>query len=632
MFLLLVSNAHLFAQVESFTVGETPFSSSVNDEFAPMYFHGGIVFSSNAMSNASIKSDEGKLFNILYAVKKDSGNFKTPELFSKELTTILNEGPVSFTTNNQNVFYARNNEIEGKFKDINSPSNTMGIYIARLKNGVWDSITALPFNSDDYSLGTPAWSENDSRLYFASDMPGGFGGTDIFYTEWVGGKWKNPVNLGAEVNTAGNESYPFISPSGLLIFASDGLPGFGGKDIFYTVETTQGWQKPIHLDGAINSEFDDFGLITDVNFSEGYFSSNRKHSRSIYSFKSIVPQFGYCDTLESTEYCYEFIDERFTDTLHLEYFWNFGKGIIKKGYKVNHCFNRIGVHEVLLTIRHNLADSVFETKAIHRFVIDHGDSFSINHDKVLVKGDNLIVVANTNEFKEFEVKENYWNFGEGYKLGGDSETRPINTADITEVKLGMKGNADAYGRIPHRCLVSPIQILEDYQQLANYFWTRAERESDVIAFKEHVITTSKKVISYGIYGSVLTNNKSILNVDKIESFINRPNWRIEIENGEISPVSIDYLKEIARYLLEQDNIRVVIAVHTGVKGNSKNNLEETRLLATEIESLFITTGYAAEKIQCIGYGAERPILQTKEKAANIMNQRIEFIVLDSSEE
>lgn len=626
--LCLVTNA----QYNSFEVEQIAFSSSLNDEFSPMYFNKGLVFSSNAMSNASIKSEGGRLFNILYAEQKDSGNFKSPVLFSKELTTILNEGPVSFSPDGKTIYYARNNLIEGKFKDINSPSNTMGIYIAQLQNGLWGSVEAFPFNSDDYSIGTPAISPDGKRLYYASDMPGGNGGTDIFYSEYSNGKWQAPKNLGKVINTPGNESYPFVSAGGLLIFASDGHPGYGGKDIYYTGETNKVWQRPIHLGGDVNSESDDFGLITDINFTKGYFSSNRKHSQSIYTFKSIVPQFGYCDTLKRQPQCFQFFDDRFTDTLHLDYEWNFGKGIVKKGYQVEHCYEKSGDYEVLLTITHNLADSVFKTKAVHRFSIESNEEISINSNRLGVVDEPMEFSLALNTSSEYYEAETYWNFSEGYIEAPPSTKHIFTESGSKEVTIGFRGATDVYGITPKKCFVTQVKILSDYQRAAAVYIQEAEKESDIKIFSNHVIPNGKASSQYGILCSVLTEQLPMLKTDRIETVISRPSWRIDFEGGKMSSETRAYITEITQELVTLSNLRLIVAVHKGSKGSSKSNKEETVLIAQSIEDTFLEAGFPSDRLSCIAYGDERPIVGVKEKNANTMNQRIEFIVLDASEE
>lgn len=626
--LFLLQSIYLFAQRIDFAIEQLPFSSSVNDEFSPMYYNNGLVFSSNSLSNASIKSEGGRLFNIVYAAQKDSGNFKSPEIFSKELTTILNEGPVSFSADANTIYYARNNLIEGKFKDINSPSNTMGIYMATFSDGVWGNIQAFPHNSKDYSIGTPAISPDGNRLYFASDMPGGKGGADLYYSEWKNGQWQSPVNM-LQINTEGNESYPFVSADEKLFFASDGHPGLGGKDIFYSVEYKGQWQKPIHLGQEINSTSDDFGLITNVNFSEGFFSSDRKHSLDIYSFNSVSPQFGYCDTLVVKPQCFEFYDDRFTDSLHLDYEWNFGKGIIKFGYKVSHCYPNAGDYEVILTITHNLADSVFKTKAVHRFSIENNTDIAINSKYFAVLGEKVDIVGYNKSFSDFKVKLNYWGFGNGLLEGELDLSHKFEQLGTHYITYGISGEADGYGRIPRKCFMKPVLVLDDYQQLANEYRKIANIESEAEG-NPLLFSPDKNVEQYGMYGYILAEDLPIIEVDRIETVFEKPPWRIDVERGQLAEVSNAYLSDLAISLAEFKNIRLAIAVHSGSKGSEKSKFEETQSVLEAVLVIFAKSGIDVDVAESRGYGSSRPMFSNKEKNANAMNQRIEFIVLDAN--
>jgi outer membrane protein OmpA-like peptidoglycan-associated protein len=130
----------------------------------------------------------------------------------------------------------------------------------------------FPYNNDEYSIGHPTYEFTTRRLYFASDMPGGFGGTDIYYSELKNGKWATPTNLGSTINTPGNEMFPFSDQNGNLFFASNGHGGLGGLDIY----KSSGNKEPVNLGFPVNSRKDDFGYIENHDGSVGYFSSNRK--------------------------------------------------------------------------------------------------------------------------------------------------------------------------------------------------------------------------------------------------------------------------------------------------------------------------------------------------------------------
>lgn len=210
------------------------------------------------------------------------------EEFSKKLNSKYHEGPLTFSKDFKTVIFTRNNYLNGRVRKSDDGFNMLKLYMAEKNGDKWTNITELPFNSNNYSTGHPAFSPENQRLYFVSDMPGGYGGTDIYYVDFINGEWGSPINLGPEINTEGNEMFPFIDQYGNMYFASDGLPGLGGLDIFY-IELRNGipQSEAENLGAPINSSKDDFGLITDGNRLSGFFSSNRKRGYSddnIYSF------------------------------------------------------------------------------------------------------------------------------------------------------------------------------------------------------------------------------------------------------------------------------------------------------------------------------------------------------------
>ncbi|ARK11342.1 OmpA family protein [Fibrella sp. ES10-3-2-2] len=211
------------------------------------------------------------------------------EQFSQSLNSKYHEGPATFSADGTRVIFTRNNYNNGQSAASKDGVNKLKLYTARQVNGIWVDIEEMPFNNDEYSTGHPALSRDNQRLYFASDMPGGFGGTDIYVSKWEGTRWSAPVNMGAEVNSKGNELFPFVDEKGNLYLASDGLPGLGDLDMFYVELTPDGkaTKNIRNLGEPLNSAKDDFGIVTDGDRKSGYFSSNRKNGGSdddIYRF------------------------------------------------------------------------------------------------------------------------------------------------------------------------------------------------------------------------------------------------------------------------------------------------------------------------------------------------------------
>lgn len=216
------------------------------------------------------------------------------EIFSRTLNTKYHEGPMTFTKDQNTIVFTRNNTSKGKSGKSSDGVKKLKLYSSINKNGKWVDIKELPFNSNEYSVGHPAFSPDDTKMYFVSDMPGGYGGTDIYVVEYSNGQWGTPVNMGKEINTEGNEMFPFADEGGNLYFSSDGHEGLGGLDIFYAELKDGVAYKGVQNAGApINSEKDDFGFITDKYRTSGYFSSNRKKGVSdddIYSFRRTCKQ------------------------------------------------------------------------------------------------------------------------------------------------------------------------------------------------------------------------------------------------------------------------------------------------------------------------------------------------------
>ncbi|GAB2597739.1 OmpA family protein [Spirosoma areae] len=224
--------------------------------------------------------------NISQGLGYGVGATNPAQRFNRTLNTKYHEGPATFTQDGAQIIFTRNNFNGGKAGKSAEGVNKLKLYTAVQQNGGWTNIEELPFNSDEYSVGHPTLSRDEQALYFASDMPGGYGGTDLYVTRYQNGRWTRPVNLGGVINTKGNEVFPFVDDAGNLYFSSDGHRGFGALDIFFATLSAGGTVQSVeHLDAPINSPQDDFGLITDAGRRGGYFSSNRRDDNDdIYRF------------------------------------------------------------------------------------------------------------------------------------------------------------------------------------------------------------------------------------------------------------------------------------------------------------------------------------------------------------
>ncbi|MDD3876447.1 MAG: OmpA family protein [Bacteroidales bacterium] len=227
------------------------------------------------------------------------------------LNSINNEfhnGPANFDVNRNTVFFTRTKAVRVRKSPVNSDPTSwidyapQGEFISRLEiyssdysNGTWTEPKPFAYNkAEEYSVGHPALAPDGSIMYFASDMPGGFGGTDLYYSILnIDGTWSIPQNAGESVNTSGNEVFPYVEKNGTLYFSSNGHPGMGGLDIFKAFGSQNRWTSPENLKFPFNSPKDDFSIIFTEIDKSGFIASNRDGGRGdddIYRFELLPPR------------------------------------------------------------------------------------------------------------------------------------------------------------------------------------------------------------------------------------------------------------------------------------------------------------------------------------------------------
>jgi outer membrane protein OmpA-like peptidoglycan-associated protein/tetratricopeptide (TPR) repeat protein len=232
-----------------------------------------------------------KSFTNLYASEmKPDGEMGTPEKFERKINSKFNESTPVFTQDGKTMYFTRNNYLEGKRgRDVNK-NTLLKLYKATIDNeGQWNNVTELSFSSNEYSVAHPALSRDEKTLYFASDMPGSYGQSDLFKVKINDdGTFGSPENLGPEVNTEGRETFPFISNENELYFASDGRPGLGGLDVFVAkIEVDNSFYGIQNVGEPINSNQDDFAFFINSKNRNGFFTSNREGGKGyddIYRF------------------------------------------------------------------------------------------------------------------------------------------------------------------------------------------------------------------------------------------------------------------------------------------------------------------------------------------------------------
>jgi len=270
--------------------------NSAQSDFGPAFYGDGIIFVSdrrqNFMDGKKYEWTNSNYLDLYFATPKYLDEFfqdmNAPKSFSGKFNQTYHDGPASFARHDSLLYLTRTGKgSEGKDAD-NYRTDRLKIFWSAYK-GSWSKTEPFFLNSDEYSVGHPVLTPGGDTIYFVSDKPGGLGGTDIYSCIWKDGQWEQAVNLGKTINSSGNEMFPAINGKHLY-FASDGLAGFGGLDIFRSTLTGEKWSKAENVRQPINSSFDDFAMILDSQGKKGFFSSNRPGgmgSDDIYACKLV---------------------------------------------------------------------------------------------------------------------------------------------------------------------------------------------------------------------------------------------------------------------------------------------------------------------------------------------------------
>lgn len=265
--------------------------------FGPVNYGEGLVFAGETeiVSAKSTNPWTGYSFLDMYYTEKNAdGNWAIPEKFGGEtLNGPFHDGTATFNAEGDMIIYTRSAMRNEKKRLLNEDNENQFFLYTSKKNedGNWSEPERLPFNSVDYSIGHPSLSADGKTLYFSSDMPGGYGGSDIYKTTYNGENWSEAVNLGSAVNTPGNEVFPHVDKNGKLYFSSEGHQNLGGLDVFVSEQVAGVWSAPINLAYPLNSSRDDFAVFVNEDDTTGFVSSNRSGIDMIYEYVKVPPTY-----------------------------------------------------------------------------------------------------------------------------------------------------------------------------------------------------------------------------------------------------------------------------------------------------------------------------------------------------
>lgn len=556
--------------------------NTINSEFGAVPYNQKLVFSSvikkpNAFGKVYKWNNESYL--DLMSVSLNNPKYDSIRKFANELDTPLHEANAVFTKNGKTMYFTRNNSKDGvRVKNENKVS-TLKIYKAELIDGKWRNITALPFNSDNYSVEHPALSPDEKTLYFASDMPGSFGAFDIYSVAILGTDYGAPKNLGAAINTDKKEQFPFVSKDNKLYFSSNGHAGFGFLDVFVSEIKNGEFSNPLNVGLPINSGYDDFSFVIDSDTKQGYFASNRKGGKGaddIYEINEIQPLI--------VENCMQYIAGIITD---------------------------VDTKLPLEKTKVILQDA--NTKEIENVFSDAEGKFSF-------------LVDCEKSYTVYASKDQYTDASKYLMLYKDRKK-------VNDASLALK-SIEAIKK-------EELASIEQKKQEAAQLVAQQKKEAAIQADKakiERELAVKKAITEAEAkkkekIASIVVAEKDIIKDDKDRLLIKTDPIYFDYDLWYIRKESKPILNKVIALMRKYPDMVVEIGSHTDNRGNVQYNLELSSKRANSTRDYFINQGIAAKRIIAKGYGETVQIVKCEPSSScteeqHELNRRSEFVIMN----
>ncbi len=560
--------------------------------FGQVPYQDGVVFAADRLvADDSPQKDPwtGKSFYNLYYREQDAhGNWLTPKPLVGDINGKYHEGPAVFDKEGEVVYFTRSNYFKNRLFKSSINENNLKIFTARLVNGEWKYLEELPFNSDEFSVGHPALSPDETTLYFISDMPGGFGGTDIYRAEFDGQVWGKPENLGSVINTPGDEMFPFFSPEGKLYFSSDAHLNMGGLDIFSSTfdKVEQVWLPIETLNYPLNSSHDDFAYVQKGSAKSGYITSNRHSPDEIYEFRMTDPE------------------------LQL-----IGKVVEKN--------SRIPIANAVITLRDKT----------------HASAITIQTDE---NGDYSVALKPEIEYgveaaKQYYLAQNAEDISTIDKLYDEKFVRNFELDSILLNLIGTVSGKES--RLPiQKATITLINLADN---------SKATAMTDVKGFYSMRLKPNVEYVVAASKEKFLTKSADLSTMDKTvsEEFVrnfeldslvlNKPivveNIYYDFDKWFIRPDAALELNKLVRTLNDNPTINIEMGSHADCRGSDKYNFVLTDKRAKSAMDYLISQGIDKERLSWKGYGESKLVNQCKNgvectEEEHQQNRRTEFKV------
>ena len=455
------------AQPPVYKIEKTGFSSPEYSEIAPVIFGNGILYCSDKRRTIIRKRtfENERLYNIYIARPADSLKWEKPEAVKGEGVPLVFYGPSAMAPDNSTIYFT-SSVVGGRAARQKGLNNPLAIYSGTLNGNIITNIKEFEYNNQAYNVAHPSLSKDGKYLFFASDMPGGQGQSDLYYSENTGGKWSVPVNMGNKVNSPSKENYPYSHPSGRLYFSSDRPGGenyLGGMDIYFTSPVSGAWDDPIAMPAPVNSTADDYAFVADENLQTAYFTRFSGRNDDIFKVTSTIIRKVSCDTLQENNYCYEFTELNAVkfDTLPVpfRYTWNFGDGETAEGIHVEHCYKDPGDYVVRLDIFNLLTNEMEPNSKTYKLPVREIVQAYISAPDQCQAGQQIRLSADSTNLPGWNITQYYWNFGDETVLIGKEVDKTYLRQGTYSIQLIVTAAPDINGIVRETCVLKNINVL-----------------------------------------------------------------------------------------------------------------------------------------------------------------------------
>ncbi len=583
-------------------------------EFSPALYGNGLVYVSR-FKNGPVDPKSGETYLQLFYTDLDAlGMPGKPRLFSQQLTSSFNEGPVCFTRKGDRVFFTRTNSQAGVSKKNKQGDSVLKIYEARKGPFDWEDIHDLPFNNDDYSCMHPALSPDGHRLFFTSNMPGGYGGFDLYFVENRGGSWSEPINLGPEINTSRNEAFPFLHESGMLFFASNGHSGVGGIDLFMIDISGRQWGQIINLGAPFNSAEDDFGLVVTPNGEHGYFTSSRSGGMGrddIYLFEAPRGIQGIELPRQRTEIAtvYDGNSSRQMSgvSLRLYELSTDGTTVNDELYNVELLPDLAGGDDMVM-------------KLVRKREEDLGAPLTLTDRR----GEGLIPVQENQEYLLLVSKPGFFTQEIQFKATQQGLSRPlevilqpnncVSLGGYVRAERFNIGVAGAWVTVVNNCDQSRERIRTNVN---GYFETCISLGCDfTITGEKEGYSPGRSAVSTTNVGASRSLEAELRLVPDDVSVIREPireGTKIVLENiyydfnkSDIRSGSASDLEALANLMITYPSMLIELGAHTDSRGDADYNLNLSLRRAESAKEFLVRRGITESRVRAVGYGETEP--------------------------